>query len=257
METIRTLRPDEIECRVQTIRPNGCSLLLYKDARTDMKMLDEIYGPENWQRTHEMIGGNLYCNIDIWNPERKEWVRKQDVGVESVMSSEKGQASDAFKRAGFNVGIGRELYTSPFIWIVLNEGETSEKSGKTQLNFKVKFKVSQISYDNNRNITALVITDQTGKPRYTMGAPTAPAKKSPAPKSTPAKKTPPKTGNKKEDQEIANNIERMKKQALEAVARSKDMDSLIEVWNAFDDLWSEQDFVAEMTKKRLEIQKND
>ncbi|WP_228370420.1 hypothetical protein [Gottschalkia acidurici] len=41
---IRTLRADEIECRVQTVKQNGCSLLLFKDARCDMKILDETFG---------------------------------------------------------------------------------------------------------------------------------------------------------------------------------------------------------------------
>ncbi len=80
---MRLLRADEVECRVQTITEKGCSLLLFKDSRVDMKILDEIYGTTGWQRTHEVINGNLFCNIDIWDDEKKCWVRKQDVGVES------------------------------------------------------------------------------------------------------------------------------------------------------------------------------
>ena len=114
----RLLKADEIECRVGTINAKGCSLLLYKDARVDMKILDETYGVGNWQRTHEVINGNLFCTIEVWNDRISQWVKKQDVGTESYTEKEKGEASDSFKRAGFNVGIGRELYTSPFIWIM-------------------------------------------------------------------------------------------------------------------------------------------
>ena len=113
----RMLKAEEIECRVGTINGKGCSLLLYKDARVDMKILDETYGVGNWQRTHEVINDNLFCTIEIWNDKINQWVKKQDVGTESYTEKEKGEASDSFKRAGFNVGIGRELYTSPFIWI--------------------------------------------------------------------------------------------------------------------------------------------
>src|SRR5690554_1395175 len=119
---IRTLRADEIECRVQIVKENGCSLLLYKDARVDMNILDETFGVENWQRHHEIVNGNLFCNVGVrFSRENNygEWVWKQDVGTESNTEKEKGQASDSFKRACFNWGIGRELYTAPFIWVTL------------------------------------------------------------------------------------------------------------------------------------------
>lgn len=163
---IRKLRPNEIECRVQTIRENGCSLLLYKDARADMKILDETYGVTGWQRTHELIGGNLYCTVSIWDPEKEQWISKQDVGVESYTEKEKGQASDSFKRACFNLGIGRELYTAPFIWIALQPGETYINKGKPALNPKVKFTVTEINYNDEGEIVGIKIVDQTGKIRY-------------------------------------------------------------------------------------------
>lgn len=109
------------------MKQNGCSLLLYKDARVDMRMLDEVYGPNNWQRSHELINGNLFCTISVWDADKGVWVNKQDVGTESNTEKEKGQASDAFKRAAFNWGIGRELYTAPFIWITLDSSEVYEK----------------------------------------------------------------------------------------------------------------------------------
>ena len=114
---IRLLRADEIECRIGMINEKGLSLLLYKDARVDMKILDEVYGQFNWQRKHEVIGGNLYCTVSIWDDEKQQWISKMDVGTKSNTEQEKGEASDSFKRACFSHGIGRELYTAPFIWI--------------------------------------------------------------------------------------------------------------------------------------------
>lgn len=170
---IRLLNASEIECRVQSVKKTktsvGCILLLYKDARVDMKLLDETYGSTNWQRTHEVINGNLFCNIEIWDTEKKCWVRKQDVGTESNTEKEKGQASDSFKRAGFNWGIGRELYTSPFIWIDLKDGEYYENGSKIQLNPRTKFSVKSIGYNDNREITSLQITDNRGVVRYELG----------------------------------------------------------------------------------------
>ena len=109
MEQIRLLRADEIECRIGTISEKGVSLLLYKDARADMKILDEVYGPLNWQRRHEMIGSNLYCIVSIWDDDKKQWISKMDVGTESYTEKEKGQASDSFKRACVSLGIGLSL----------------------------------------------------------------------------------------------------------------------------------------------------
>lgn len=113
----RLLKADEIECRIASIKEKGLSLLLYKDARVDQNILDETVGSMSWQRRHEVINGNLFCSVGIHCKELDEWIWKQDVGVESYTEKEKGQASDAFKRACFNWGIGRELYTAPFIWI--------------------------------------------------------------------------------------------------------------------------------------------
>ena len=163
---IRTLRADEIECRVQIVRENGCSILLYKDARCDMRILDELFGVTGWQRTHEVINGNLFCNISIWDKEKKQWITKQDVGTESYTEKEKGQASDSFKRAAFNIGIGRELYTAPFIWINLNSNDINKNGNK--INVKTKFYVSKIEY-KNKEITGLEIKDNKDQVRYTFG----------------------------------------------------------------------------------------
>lgn len=164
-ENVRTLYANEIECRVGTISDKGLSLLLYKDARVDMKMLDEIYGVNNWQRKHEVIGGNLYCIVSIWDEKKKQWISKMDVGTKSRTEMEKGESSDAFKRACVNWGIGRELYTSPFIWIT-SDGYTKGKDGKVY----DRFYVSEIGYDENRNINRLAIKNsKTQKVVFTYG----------------------------------------------------------------------------------------
>ncbi len=107
---IRLLTADEIECRVSTVNEKGVSLLLYKDARVDQKILDETFTPFGWRRTHQSIDGNLYCTVEVYDREKQEWVAKQDVGTTSYTEKEKGQASDSFKRACFNC-----VYTSRMI----------------------------------------------------------------------------------------------------------------------------------------------
>lgn len=116
---VRDLKKDEIECKVSTIsKGKGLTLLLYKTARTDILILDETFGQMNWQCEYREIKGNMYCGISVFDAEKNQWVTKWDCGVESAFGDkQKGEASDAFKRAGFKWGIGIELYTAPFIWI--------------------------------------------------------------------------------------------------------------------------------------------
>ena len=166
----RSLKANEIECRVQQCRQNGCILLLYKDARVDQRMLDEEVGPMYWRRSHDIIDSQLFCNVDIYNKEIKEWVRKQDVGTESNTEKEKGRASDSFKRACFNWGIGRELYTTPFMWINLNANEVRSSNGKHYLANNVKFSVKEISTNKEGYIDALTIIDNKGNERFKMGS---------------------------------------------------------------------------------------
>ena len=172
MGAIRKLYASEIECRVAQCGKKGdgawCSILLYKDARVDMRILDEVYGPMNWQRKHELIGDRLYCTISIYDSEKKEWIEKQDVGTESFTEKEKGQASDSFKRAGFNVGIGRELYTAPNIYVQLGEGEWKESTfnNKTTQQMTQTFYVQHIEYDDDGNIIGLIINDKKGNQRF-------------------------------------------------------------------------------------------
>ena len=161
MNDVRTLNADEIECRVGQIAKDksGCSLLLYKDARVDMRILDETVGAGNWTRSHRLVGNNLYCRVSIWSNELGMWIPKEDVGTESNTEAVKGEASDAFKRACFNWGIGRELYSAPFVWVKFNDDELSGK-------VRPKYKVADIECDDKRNIIRLVIVDSKGTPRY-------------------------------------------------------------------------------------------
>lgn len=157
---IRLLRADEIECRVSTINERGLSLLLYKDARVDQKILDEAFGMYGWERTHQSIEGNLYCTVRIWDSEKAQWIEKQDVGTTSYTEKEKGQASDAFKRACVNVGIGRELYTAPFIWIPSSKANIQKRDNRYTTS--ERFQVREISYNEMREIAAITIVNDRG-----------------------------------------------------------------------------------------------
>ena len=156
----RTLRADEIDVRVATVVENkGFSLLLYKDARCDMNILDETIGSMNWQRTHTRENAN--CIVSIWDKDKNQWISKEDTGTESNTEKEKGLASDSFKRACFNWGIGRELYTSPFIWVSdLSYIKTNPKTQKQTVT--ERFKVSMIETSADKVITALEIQDSKG-----------------------------------------------------------------------------------------------
>ena len=128
-----TLRADEIECRASLVSEKGLSLLLYKDARVDQRILDETFGIFGWKRSHQCINDKLYCTVEIYNKETGKWVAKQDVGTNGEQQKEKSQASDSFKRACFNWGIGRELYSAPFIWVPASKTEIQKKGGKVLL----------------------------------------------------------------------------------------------------------------------------
>lgn len=161
----RLLKADEIECRVATVKENGVSLLLYKDARVDQNILDETVGAENWQRKHEIIGGNLFCSVGIYVESRNEWVWKQDVGTESYTEKEKGQASDAFKRACFNWGLGRELYTAPFIWVT--DADIKGKDGR--FTTYDRFEVKEIGYTDKKITKLSIVNAKSRKVVYTLG----------------------------------------------------------------------------------------
>ena len=165
----RNLRADEIECRVQSVKQNGLVLLLYKDARVDMNILDETVGPECWMREHYECKGNLFCKVGICVETKKgnavfpEWVWKSDCGTESNTEAQKGEASDSFKRACFNWGVGRELYTAPFTWISADKCNIETRKGRDGKDTYVcydKFVVEKILIEG-KQITALAIWNTT------------------------------------------------------------------------------------------------
>lgn len=160
----RKLKADEIDCRIGQIKANGLTLLLYKDARCDMNVLDEAVGPLNWKRTHTRDNKN--CIVSIWDTAKNEWVSKEDTGTESNTEAEKGLASDSFKRACVNWGIGRELYTAPFIWVKAEDCEIKQVGGKYKC-FD-KFTVAKLTYKQNGDIDGLAIRNtRTGKVVFT------------------------------------------------------------------------------------------
>lgn len=164
---IRLLEASDIEVRAQQVTEKGAVLLLYKNARVDMAILDEIFGVFGWQREHFFKEGKNYCRVSIWDKEKQAWIAKEDVGVKSNTEEEKGEASDAFKRACVNIGIGRELYTAPFIWVPVDNSEiTSDTRGKVKLKVGVSFSVKDIEYNDKRCISRLVIVDNKGRERY-------------------------------------------------------------------------------------------
>lgn len=161
----RDLRADEIDCRVATCSDKGVSLLLYKDARCDMNILDETVGSMNWQRKHTRDNAN--CTVEIWDADKNQWISKEDTGTESYTEKEKGQASDSFKRACFNWGIGRELYTAPFIWVNASDCRMIQKDGRWTT--YDRFAVDSITIENKR-ITGLSIRNtKTGELVFTYG----------------------------------------------------------------------------------------
>ena len=166
----RKLKAEEIDCRVAQIDKSWCTLLLYKDARVDQNILDETVGAMNWQKRY--VRDNANCIVGIWDSEKNQWVEKEDTGTESFTEQEKGLASDSFKRACFNWGIGRELYTAPSIFILphkemIPKGKDSEffeyKEGKYTT--KTRFYVDYIDYDEG-NIKDLIIRDHKGNVRF-------------------------------------------------------------------------------------------
>jgi len=171
----RLFKANEIECRINMVKESGISLLLYKNARVDQNLLDESVGPYNWSRSHQLIGDRLYCTVSIRNPETGEWVSKQDVGTESYTEKEKGQASDSFKRACFNWGIGRELYTAPFIWISKDACRIKalDDRGKKKYTCYERFHVQEIGYDSENAINRLLIGNEAKRTVYCMGKGTA------------------------------------------------------------------------------------
>ena len=163
----RDLTPADVECRVAMARANGVSLLIYKDARVDQSILDEAVGQLNWKKSYREVKGNLFCTIEIWDSDKSAWVAKEDCGVESNTEKEKGEASDAQKRAGFAWGIGRELYSAPFIW-VSNKDCTIEEKSKGNYACRDHFSVSLMEVENKKIVNLQIVNDNTGAIVYQM-----------------------------------------------------------------------------------------
>lgn len=179
----RNLRADEIDVRIGSVNKGGASLLLYKDARADMNILDETVGPLNWQRKHEVIDGKLFCTISVFDPDKNIWVSKQDVGTESYTEKEKGQSSDSFKRACVNLGIGRALYTAPNIFFFTNQlDKYTIENGKAKC--YDTFSVADIQYDNLNNIANVTIRNNSNGITLTFGNPISEVRPAPVASNT-------------------------------------------------------------------------
>ena len=166
----RKLKAEEIDVGVGSVGEKGVSLLLYQNARCAMTVLDETVGAENWQRDHKDVKGNLFCGIGIKCGD--EWIWKWDCGTESYTEKEKGEASDSMKRAAVNWGIGRELYSAPFIFV--SGGTKENAAGKWEITKEGKKKlngiyVSEISYNEKGEIATLTICDRDGNSIFSFG----------------------------------------------------------------------------------------
>ena len=165
MKDIRLLKPEEIEVRIQSANKGGVRLLLFKNARCDMSILDETFGAMNWQRNHTR--DNTNCIVSVWDDTKKQWISKEDTGTDSNMEAQKGRASDSFKRACFNWGIGRELYTAPDIFIYKGDLKTFSASGD-RYNCYDRFTVTNITY-NGRTIATVTIRNENNGKVQTFG----------------------------------------------------------------------------------------
>lgn len=250
----RALRPDEIDVRVQSIskKGDGAILLLYKDARVDMALLDEVVGAMRWQREHILINGNLYCKVSIWDGETNQWISKSDVGCESNTEATKGEASDSFKRACFNWGIGRELYTAPFTYVSISESERYESQGKFKAHPSLKFSVKTIDYteqDGKRTISKLEIVDQKGVVRYSLGVAQSSIPKSQAKATAAPKPAAPASCNSPAIEDDMNLVI-----ALDEVKRAQSVDSLKEIWERWKPQYSLNNrFVHEVNQRKKEL----
>ena len=162
----RDLKANEIDCRIGQIfeekgTPKGLTLLLYKDARVDMDILDETVGASNWQRTHTRDNAN--CIVSIWDSGKSQWISKEDTGTESYTEKEKGLASDSFKRACVNWGIGRELYTAPVIWVKAEDCNITPSTDKKPAKCSDKFTVEFIEIENKQIVGLTIFNNKTKK----------------------------------------------------------------------------------------------
>lgn len=160
---MRALAAGEIEVRVGQVGDGYVTLLLYKNARVDRAMLDEEFGKMNWSCKYSEHKGNLFCSIGVYDPDKKEWVWKEDCGTESQTEKEKGEASDAFKRAGFRWGIGIELYNAPRIYAPVATDKVGDYKYKLHNSRDMSgLFVSYIKTEDGK-VTALDIAQKAGR----------------------------------------------------------------------------------------------
>jgi hypothetical protein len=216
----RPLRADEVEARIAIVKENGLSLLLYKDARCDMNLLDETVGPMNWQKSYSRENAN--CSVSIWDEDKQQWISKEDTGTESFTEKEKGLASDSFKRACFNWGIGRELYTAPSVFINLENGEWYEDKGKTKVSNYTKFHVGFIAYDEERReITEVKVLDKEGRCRFAWS------------KSEHERAVLEAKAALQQQKDAQEDAERRMKVAVEEIMAAENRDQLNDIWNKY------------------------
>lgn len=177
MTEIPLLKPEDVELRVSQLQSTQygtyCTLLCYKDARCDQRYLDAVFGPMNWQRSHQLINNSLFCTVEVYDAEKGIWVKKQDVGLGSNTEAVKGECSDSFKRACFNWGIGRELYQAPNIRFKLDDKEVTTGS-KGQPKTYSRFQVSTMVFDRDLNrFTEFTVVDDKGNVRFSLDQPAA------------------------------------------------------------------------------------
>jgi len=254
MKEIRLLTKDDIEVKVKKVVDGGAFLLLYKTARVDMAILDEVFGSMNWCNDYKEIKGNMYCGVGIRESEEKDFIWKWDCGIESREDEEgnqkKGEASDAFKRACFKIGIGRELYSAPSIYV---KAETKLDGKVYKLTDKfAKYYVKEIQYNDNKEITKIVIVDRHGVQVFPVT-------------NTPPKQDPKKT--EKEPEISAETIEKRKKTLQEAMEKSTITPELVKKWISVkakkeiepeklsDELFNE--LIASITKPENQKNKDD
>lgn len=157
------LNASDVEIKKGRATSEGISLMIYKNARVDQTILDASVTRMGWQNSYSVIDGKLFCTISIWDEIKEQWVSKSNVGAEPLYYKEKGEASDAFKRAAFNWGIGRELYSAPRIWVPAEKTRISQKKDdEGSYVCDDQFEVKEIEYDGNRKISRLVITGAQG-----------------------------------------------------------------------------------------------
>ena len=170
----KPLQIEDIDFRIQSINKGGyATILAYKDARVDINRLDSVVGPLNWKREHTRDNHN--CIVSIWNEDIKQWVSKEDTGTESNTEQQKGLASDSFKRACFNWGIGIELYDYPLIQVKLNdnEWEMRNRNGRDMpsatWNLRLRDWLWYAEHGEDGKVSFLAAADPDGKVRYQHG----------------------------------------------------------------------------------------